>query len=413
MLAYILSFFHRMAPAAISGELQQSFQASGVALGTLAASYFYVYMLMQIPTGVLVDTLGVRKVVTIGGLVAGGGSILFGSADTLVIASVGRLLVGLGVSVMFLSAMKINAVWFHERHFGTMSGLTILFGNLGAVLAAAPLAWVLAYTSWRTVFVGIGIYSIVLGILSWFMVRNSPAEAGLPTMREVEGRNPHPPHQGDWYHGLIQVMKNRETWPGFWPALGVAGTLFTFAGLWAVPYLYDVYGMSRAMAANHTAVLLTGFAVGSLFAGSLSDRMGKRRPVIIAGVVMYSVCWLPMLLGWQLGLIASYSLFALMGLSASGFTLSWASAKEVNPPALSGMATGVVNIGPFLGAAILQPLIGWTMDLGWDGTIVAGVRVYSVENYQIALGIMLAFSVIGLIGALRIRETYCRYVSTA
>ncbi|MFQ5658435.1 MAG: nitrate/nitrite transporter, partial [Candidatus Methylomirabilales bacterium] len=295
----------------------------------------------------------------------------------------------------------------------TLSGLTILLGNLGAVLASAPLAWVLAYTSWRTVFVGVGIYSIVLGSLSWIMVRNTPAEAGLPSMREVDGRDPHSPHQGLWYHGLKQVMKNRETWPGFWPALGVAGTLFTFAGLWAVPYLYDVYGMSRAMAANHTALLLAGFAVGSFFAGSLSDRMGKRRPVIMTGVVVYSLCWLPMLLGWHLGLIASYSLFTLMGLSASGFTLAWASAKEVNPPALSGMATGVVNIGPFLGAAILQPLVGWAMDQGWDGTIVGGVRAYSLENYQVALGIMLAFSVIGLFGAFRIRETYCRYVSTA
>ena len=157
-LAYILSFFHRVAPAAIADELQQTFQASGAALGSLAATYFYVYTLMQVPTGVLVDTLGVRRIVTLGGVIAGIGSVLFGLAETLLAASIGRLLVGLGVSFMFLSLLKINALWFRERHFGTITGFTMLLGNAGAVLAAAPLVWVLGFTSWRTVFVVLGIF---------------------------------------------------------------------------------------------------------------------------------------------------------------------------------------------------------------------------------------------------------------
>ena len=110
-LAYILSFFHRFAPAAISADLHQAFEASSVELGTLAATYFYVYTLMQIPTGVLADTLDPRLTVTAGGIVAGIGSILFGLAPDLALASAGRLLVGLGVSVTFISMLKLNAAW--------------------------------------------------------------------------------------------------------------------------------------------------------------------------------------------------------------------------------------------------------------------------------------------------------------
>ena len=138
-LAYVLSFFHRFAPAAISADLQQTFHASGAELGGLAATYFYVYTVMQIPAGILADTLGPRRVVAIGGLIAGLGAVLFGMADTLTAASVGRLLVGLGVSVMFISMLKLNAAWFHDRHFATMTGATILLGNVGSLLAAAPL----------------------------------------------------------------------------------------------------------------------------------------------------------------------------------------------------------------------------------------------------------------------------------
>jgi len=180
-LAYVLSFFHRMAPAAIAGELQRAFAASGAALGSLAASYFYVYTLMQVPSGVLVDTLGVRRIVALGGVIAGAGSILFALADSLPVASLGRLLVGLGVSAMFLAILKINALWFRERHFGTLTGLTVLIGNLGAVLAGAPLVWVLNFTDWRSVFVALGGFSLLLAALTWLVVRNHPGEAGLPS----------------------------------------------------------------------------------------------------------------------------------------------------------------------------------------------------------------------------------------
>jgi len=175
-LAYVLSFFHRFAPAAISSDLQQTFHASATALGSLAATYFYVYTAMQIPTGILVDTLGPRRVVALGGVIAGIGSVLFGIADTLTAASVGRLLVGLGVSVTFISMLKLNAAWFHDRHFATMTGATILLGNAGSMLAAAPLAWALTYVSWRTAFVAVGGFSLLLAVLAWLLVRDHRAK---------------------------------------------------------------------------------------------------------------------------------------------------------------------------------------------------------------------------------------------
>jgi sugar phosphate permease len=411
VMGYMLAFFHRMAPAAIATDLQQAFHASGAALGALAAAYFYTYTVMQIPIGVMADTLGIRKIVAIGAALAGVGSLVFGMADTLAVATVGRILIGFGVSSMFISLMKLNSVWFHDRHYGTVGGMSILLGNLGSVLAATPLVWAVSQTSWRNVFVAVGIFSIVLAVLVWMLVRSHPGEAGLPSMREMEGKESHPVHQGHWFDGLLKVMKNRASWPGFWPNLGVGGSLFAFAGLWGVPYLRDVYGMERNVAANHTMMLLFSFAAGAMLIGLLSDRLGKRVPVIVGGITLYVLCWLPIVFAWHLSATLGYLLFALMGLGASGFTLTWASVKEVNPPALSGMATSVVNTGSFLGAAVLQPLVGWAMDQGWDGRLLAGARVYSEQNYQTGLGIMLGFAIVGLLGAMTIRETNCRYIN--
>lgn len=410
VLGYMLAYFHRMAPASIATDLQRAFNASGAALGALSASYFYIYMAMQIPVGIMADTLGVRRIVAVGCAIAGAGSLIFAGADTLAMASVGRFAVGLGVSFMFISVMKLNSVWFHDRHFGTVGGLSLFLGNLGAVLAAAPLTWLVAQTSWRNVFTGVGIYSLLLALLVWVLVRSHPGEAGLPTMRELDGEAAHPAHVGHWFDGLITVAKNRATWPGFWPNLGIGGTFFAFAGLWAVPYLRDVYGMHKAEASAYTTVLLMSFAVTSLLVGVLSDRIGKRRPVIMGFLSLYVLCWMPIAFVIPLSSTLNYVLFMLMGVGAAGFTLTWACVKEVNPPALSGMATSLINTGAFLGAGILQPLVGWVMDRGWDGKLLEGARVYAAHNYQAGLSIMLGFAVVGLWGAWSIRETHCHYV---
>ena len=407
VLAYVLSFFHRYAPATIAGDLQITFNASSAELGGLAATYFYVYTLMQIPTGILADTLGPRRVVAMGGLIAGIGSILFGMADTLNLAWIGRLLVGLGVSVTFISLLKLNAVWFHDRHFATMIGATFFIGNMGSLLAATPLAWALGYVSWRTVFVVVGVFSLLLAVLSWWLVLDHPGKAGLPSMRELDGKAAHPSHKGHWYEGLMIVMKNRATWPGFWVNTGLAGTLFAFGGLWAVPFLRDVYGMDRAAATGHTSMLLAGFAVGAVFIGMISDRLGRRKPVMFAAALGYCLCWLPLLFGVPMGSLASHTLFFVMGLFATSFTLSWACAKEVNPHALSGMATSVVNIGAFLGTAILQPLVGWAIDRAHAGTDNAHL---GLDDYQAGIGILFGFALLGLLATLFVRETRCRYI---
>lgn len=406
-LAYVLSFFHRFAPATIASDLQQDFQASGAELGGLAATYFYVYMVMQIPTGILADTLGPRRVVAMGGVIAGVGSLLFGLADTLVVASMGRLLVGLGVSVTFICLLKLNAVWFHDRHFATMTGATVLIGNLGSLLAAAPMAWALGFVTWRTVFVVVGIFSLLMALLAWWLVHDHPGKAGLPSMRELDGHAAHPPHHGHWYQGLLIVLKNRATWPGLWVNTGLAGSLFAFAGLWAVPFLRDVYGMDRATATVHTTLMLAGFALGGFLIGMISDKLGRRKPVMFAAALLYCLCWLPLLFGMPMSSLLSNSLFFVMGLFVSSFTLSWACAKEVNPHALSGMATSVVNIGAFMGGAILQPLVGWAIDRAHAGH---GGSAMGLAEYQAGIAILFGFALVGLLAILFIRETYCRYI---
>ena len=361
LASFVLSFFHRTAPAAIAAELTRAFAINAATLGTLAATYFYVYTLLQIPVGVLADTLGPRRILSAGSLIAGAGSLAFALAPTWEIAAAGRALVGVGVSVAFIAILKISAVWFPSNRFATLNGVTMFAGNAGAVIAGAPLAWVVAQTSWRGVFIGLAVLSVALGIATWLRVRDRPQDLGFPP---VNAHAPAPTIAVHWKHALRQVLVNPATWPGFFVNVGIGGSYLAFAGLWVVPFLVDVYGMSRVTAAQHASLLLLGVAFGSLAIGALSDRLGSRRGLMRACTLLYALSWLPWLLHAQWPLAATLAWALLMGLLIPGFTLSWTVAKEVNRPEHSGVATSVVNLGIFLGAGILQPLVGWILDRG-------------------------------------------------
>jgi len=360
LLSFVLSFFHRTAPAAIASELTRAFMINAATLGTLAATYFYVYTLLQIPVGVLADTVGPRRLLTGGSLVAGLGSLAFALAPSWQVAALGRTLVAVGSSVVFIAILKVSALWFPTNRFATLTGVTMFTGNLGAVIAGAPLAWLVTQTSWRSVFVGLAALSIALGLATWWWVRDRPQDLGFPAVDSIAA----PKEDRHWIHALAQVLANPATWPGFFVNVGIGGSYLAFAGLWAVPYLVEVYGMPRVTAAEHTSLLLLGVAVGALAIGWLSDRVGSRRGLMRACTLLYALSWLPWILHVTWAEWATLAWAFLMGLLIPGFTLSWTVAKEVNRPEHSGMATSVVNLGIFLGTGILQPVVGAVLDHG-------------------------------------------------
>ena len=403
--AYVLSFFHRFAPAGIAQDLAVSFQTTAASLGVLAATYFYIYTVMQVPTGILVDTLGPRRILLLGAIVACIGSILFGLAPSMNVALVGRTLVGLGVSVTFIAMLKIIAVWFDEKHFATVTGMCMLFGNLGSVLAGVPLSLTAQAVGWRSVFVVAGVVSLLLGIACWIWVRDrrdGSSDAHRPKFDRTVILG-----------GLMQVLRNRATWPAALTNTGIAGAFFAFAGLWATPYLVQVHGLSRDVAASHLSLWFGGFAVGCFFLGTLSDRLGRRKPVLVVTTNIFALLWVIWLVGAAMPLWLSYSLFGLMGLCTAGFSLTWACAKEVNPPLLSGMSTSVANMGGFLAGALLQPLFGWVMDLGWRGDMLNGARFYDLEAWRGGLLVITISACGGALAAWRVKETRCRNIWSA
>jgi sugar phosphate permease len=397
LAAYLIGLFHRAAPATIAADLAQSFQTSAAALGVLAATYYWVYTAMQIPSGILADTLGPRRLLAGGGLIAAAGAALFALAPSFGVAATGRVLVALGSSVAFVACLKLIASWFDVRIFATLTGFVVLVGNLSSAAAGGPFAWLLQSFGWREVILVLAIASLGVAVASWILVDE------LPRPRSVH-------LESGWRKGLGGVVGNPATWPIFLANFGMGASFMSFATLWAVPYLVDVHGMTRAAAANHVTTALGVFALTGLAIGTLSDRLGRRKPLYVGGAALLAAAWVPMLMGVRLGGLGSYALFGVIGAAAAGMTLSWACAKEVNAPQYAGIATGVVNMAIFLGPAVMQPVVGWVLDFARPGGVAAA---HTPQEWQRAVIVLAGLAVLGVTSALFVREARPRSVAKA
>lgn len=352
---YLFTQFHRIAPAAISAALQQTFAADEQTLGVIASLYFFVYALLQLPTGVLVDRYGPKWIVILGCFVAAIGSVIFAQAPNLWIAGLGRVLAGMGVSVTFIALLKLIAMWFPARRFASMTGLAILLGNCGALLSTLPLQQLLRWMSWRSVFSMAGLLNAILGIACILWLKNRPHKPIL--MMDVAQSKAPSIAQGMW-----QVLKNPHTWMPLVICAGLAGSFLAFVGLTAVRYLTQVQHISSAQASAINLCAIAGFGVGSLIIGKIADYLARRKSIIIIAGGVYCLCWLPLWFQMPLAHGVGAVLFAVMGLCVSSFTLTWTLAKEVNPVVLAGTATGLVNAGAFFLTGGLQIIVGRMVD---------------------------------------------------
>jgi MFS family permease len=403
---YFTGFYHRVAPAVMTDPLMLEFGVGARELGQLSAFYFYSYVFMQIPTGVLADHWGPRKLLTAGSLAAACGTFLFASASSIAMADLGRLLIGAAAGVVFVALLRLSSRWFPLRFYAAVSGVTLFVGVSGAAFAGVPLHFLVEGFGWRPVMLAAAGLHLVIGAGIWWMIRDDPEQRGY---RSYAPTDPHAVSSAKaLLDGLIRVLRYRNTWLLTLFTGGLAGPILAFAGLWGVPFLATHYGLSTAASAAVTSTMLICYAVGGILLGLLSDRIGLRKPFLVYGAVVSLICWLPVLFVPSLPLWLLVALVILIGLAGGVVIIGFAYVKESVPAALAGTVSGVCNVGSMGGGMVLQPLIGWILDLQWAGTLAGGVRLYDLAAYRTGFILIAAAAALAILVSLFTAETRCR-----
>lgn len=402
--SYMLVTFHRLCPAVVAVDMMRDLDAGGGLVGMLAGASFYSYALMQLPAGLLADSWGARRTTSLFFCVAALGALLLGFSPSVSWAMAGRILVGVGTSMIFVSSLKTLAEWYPPGEFAAMTGLLVAFGGMGSLLATAPLAWSAQAFGWRGAFMAVGCVTLLLAALLWIVVRDTPAQAGY-SGSEV----PHelPPGRLPLMPGVKTVLANRWFWLfALWSFIE-NGIFFSFAGLWGGPYLSHVHAMTSGEAGQALLCIAVGLIVGGPFISLLSTNLLKgRKPALIFCATVLSL--LTGLLAFRTASLSWVELLAILffmgAFVGTAPVVAFTAVKELFPVRLAGTAIGLMNIFPFFGGAVFQPVLGSILEAA--GRAESGA--FTVAGYQQAFFVLFVASLATLGVCLLLKETLVR-----
>lgn len=353
VFGFVLVFFHRIAISSVSDLLKLDLGLDSIQLANLASMTFYGYALMQLPVGIFVDTIGVKKICTIGMIVTAIGSVMFGFSDHVYIAYFARFLVGIGTSVIIVSVMKVQSTLFPSNMYSSLSGLTSLFGNFGAFFATIPLTIIASTFGWRETFIILGIISVILAVSIFLFVKDKEEQKDKTKKVKEEKIN--------IKEGVLFVLKNKKIWSDFFIMVFFVGSITAILGVWGSGYLKNVYNLDSEKAAYYISFVIYGFIIGSPIIGKVSDLLGGEiKKILLIASSGYVLIWSYILIIQsgkppinQLPII-----FFLMGLTIICHILVFSNVKEINPLKYTGIAISIINIGEFVGSGIIASLMG-------------------------------------------------------
>ncbi len=371
-------------------DLMRSFSVGAAVLGNLSAFYFYAYSGLQIPVGLLLDRFGPRRLMSLAALGVAVGTLLFAVSTTIEGAYAGRLIIGAGCAFSWAGTLAIVNQWFPSR-FAVLAGVSQMVAMGGAILGQAPLAAVVESTGWRATLQMLAIVGGVLAVSIYWIVRDRTRPASSMDR---------PPTSTD------TVVRNPQTWLAAGFGLAMTAPMLAFGALWGVPYLSAVHGIERTEAAGIASLVFLGNGLGGVLIGWWSDRIRRRKGPMLAGGTLCVCSQLLFLLVPTLPLWTVAALVFLSGAGGASMVLAFATAREHNSLARAGLTIGIINTAVTGSGALLQPIIGWLLDLGWDGRTFDGARVYSAEIFRLAMLVVPGVGLLGLALLGAIRETH-------
>lgn len=398
---FFVMYLARVSPGVMSQHLMHDFRVSAFALGSLSVFFFYPYVLMQVPVGILTDRFGPRRLLTVMTLLCAVACYMFSRSDGISMASTSRLLLGFGSAFAFVGALKLASVWFPPRYIGLLAGLTQTLGDFGAAVGEGPISILVEGMGWRDTLVVIGLLFIILSVLIALIVRDFPTGVNHANVQHLtKGK--------DLFAGAKTVLTNSQTWiNGIYAGLLYAPTA-AFAELWGNSFLKEVYEIDLKTASTGISLIFIGWGIGAPLIGWISDRMGKRKPMMyfsaIASCILMTIfIFYPHMPIWVL-----FSIMFVFGMVNTGVIVAYAVASEINPHRVAGTSLAVANMLSIMVGALFQPLVGWLIDLHAAPPCKDQLTVYTAADYRFAMLVFPACLILSLFCIFLIKETNCQ-----
>ena len=383
---YFYQYAMRSAPAVMMPQLSEAFGVTTLAVASIVGLFYYGYSPFSLVAGAAMDRVGPRRLLPFAAITVGVGALMFATGQREV-ASVGRFLQGAGGVFGLVGAVYIATKNFPASQAATLIGATQMFGMAGGSagqFVVGPL--INNGLGWSTFWTGMGIVGLVIGVVLFLLIPKENASTEKTGWRETVA-------------GFKTVFKNPQS-----ILCGlIAGLLFIpttiFDMVWGVRYLQEGHGFDYASAVMHSSAVPFGWIIGCPLVGFISDKLGRRKPVIIVAAVILLIC-----LAWILygppNFFPPYSLGLIAGVASGAAMLPYSVIKEVNPPQFGGTATGVVNFLNFTFSALLGPVFAWILQ-----RVSRGSAQLELSHYQDTFVLLLYGVLVAILLTFFLKET--------
>jgi len=393
----IFQFFLQTSAGVMASHWKMDFHLTALSVANLSAAFFYIYVFMQIPVGLIYDRFSERNILTLAALTLAAGCFLFAYTHNYYIAFIARMIMGIGAAFGFLGMLLVAATWFSSRSFPVIISLGETIGMLAMAAGEILLAWMVLTSGWRLTIAYSGVIALLMSFIILFVVKEKPREPEAYLSKKVVKTS-------SWIT-LWQVAKNGQVWLAGMFGFFTFAIINVFTSLWGVPYLRHVYHIDLHTAAKMVSMIFIGVAFGTLLNSWASMKLGRRKPVMIFSSLITALVFSPVIFMPELSHFAIYILLLLTGFFSASYILSFTLAKEIIPTEYRGTALAMVNMLNMISAPILQPLIGLLLT-----NHVYGLVTNQVELYRITLSILPIGLVIASILCLFMKESFCKGV---
>ncbi|WP_369047170.1 MFS transporter [Sinomonas sp. P10A9] len=395
VFAYLVAVLQRTSFGVVGLEAADRFHAGGAALSAFTVLQLVVYASLQIPVGILVDRFGSRVMVAAGAVFMALGQLQIAEAESVVTGIIGRMLVGMGDAMTFVSVLRLVPLWFSGRRSPLMSQLTGVIGQLGQLVSVIPFLALLRATGWSQAFMSLAALSVLVVVLVLTLLRNAPPGTKVEPEGEPEGTRA----------VLAAAWRQPGTRLGMWSHFTVQFSGNVFALMWGFPFMVAGQGYDAQTAAG----LMSFFVVVAIIAGPPMGRFVARYPLrrstlVLAICALTAAVWIAVLLVpghapvWLMAVLV-----AVLALGGPSSMIGFDFARTFNPSHRLGTATGIVNIGGFVAALLTMFLVGYLLDLQ-HALGLSPQGLYSLDAFRVALSVQLLVLGGGVLALIRVRR---------